>query len=420
MSRSSSARYEEARAHNMTIPLHQLPHELLSTIFQGTLLPAHQRHGDRDVKNLLRLTAVCSHWRDVAQNTATFWTTIRLDDDVRLLALHLRCSHNALISVYANGSRDGRWASKAQLLIPHAARVVKLDLRLWPAVCTEASWYHVSSLLGCPMPALTSLRVDANDVGVFALPPINLGLFPQLQSLTLHETEPAWDPPLMSNVTVVQMYGLLWQQQPTLDEFLRLLSSMPRLQALFCLNCGMKIARNYGGNAVDSRTRGVVPLREIRSLKLKDDSHRPLAVVLKYLSLPSTATVDVDYAPTLDMYLNRDVRDPGAIMVVGWMRRLQAAFLERGLTDEVSDAVSSAPNCSRSFHQEVLGIDKLLTIIENYKGMTAHRLTFSNIMMVVHRIYTLPPHKVHRSGEFKFRKRAYVLYSRWQALANTI
>ncbi|TFY68293.1 hypothetical protein EVJ58_g1081 [Rhodofomes roseus] len=201
------------------------------------------------------------------------------------------------------------------------------------------------------------------------------------------------------------MYGLLWQQQPKLDDLLRLLSSIPHLQTLFFVNCGMKIARNHGGNASDELMRTVVPLRDMRSLKLKEDSRRPLVVIRKYISIPTTATVDVDADHAFMPYpltWSRDVRDPGAIMVMGWMRRLQLAFLERGLTDE-----------------DVLGADKLLTIVEDYKDMTAERLAFSNIMMVVRRIFSLPAHKVHRSGEFKFRKRAYVLYLKWQAIAGS-
>ncbi|KAH9828534.1 uncharacterized protein C8Q71DRAFT_793258 [Rhodofomes roseus] len=351
-----SSSVEESKAHNLTVPVHRLPHELLSRIFQRTL----QRNGDRDVKGSFRLTAVCSHWRDVAQTSPAFWTTIRLDDDVRMLEHFLRCSRNAPISVYANGSRDASWAPKARLLLPHTGRIAVLDLRLWPAVRTEAAWYHVSTLLSLSMPALRSLRVDANDVGVFALPPIDLGLFPQLQSLTLHETGPRGTP---------RSRAITAGTPPTS-------SCAPWCPSATCVLSNSK-----------------------RTLAARSWSSA------RYISIPTTATVDVDADHAFMPYpltWSRDVRDPGAIMVMGWMRRLQLAFLERGLTDE-----------------DVLGADKLLTIVEDYKDMTAERLAFSNIMMVVRRIFSLPAHKVHRSGEFKFRKRAYVLYLKWQAIAGS-
>ncbi|KZT64314.1 hypothetical protein DAEQUDRAFT_741342 [Daedalea quercina L-15889] len=391
----------------MVVSIRQLPYELLSLVFETTNADTLEYDSVyRAVKTLLNLGAVCAHWRGIVRSTPILWTTIHLGTDIRLLELYLRYSSNALITVYSVDPWNTSWPINVRPLVPHVVRIAKLDLRLKPAVSTEASWYHVCSLLNCFMPSLKWLRVDASDLEHFALPPINLGLFPRLQSLILCETEPIWDAPELAQLTVLEMRGFLWQQQPTLDELLRLLSAMPHLQTCVFVQCGLKITCNYQENAAELPTRSVVPLHDVESLTLIDDArHRPLVVVLEYLSLPSTATINLTQAPRRDSTPTPAfLPDPEVLRIRHWKSRLRSALLEpeRPLSDE-----------------DTLGLHRLFTIMENYELMTVERLARTHITIVLHIISSMPAGKVHRTGEFKFRQRAYVLVMKWQALFNT-
>ena len=59
------------------------------------------------------------------------------------------------------------------------------------------------------MPALTSFRLDGPGLDFFSLLPLDLGLFPKLHSLVLHEVGLIWDPPQMTELTDLMMEGLL-------------------------------------------------------------------------------------------------------------------------------------------------------------------------------------------------------------------
>ena len=344
---------EATPAKRRKTPVHALPSELLCLVFRAYLGHQHWTAPSSlttlEPKRILTLTGVCAYWRDVVVNTPTFWTSIALEDSPRILELYLLRSRAITLDVFlVRPVFPNRWGDNVSVLQQHAGRIGSLDLHLKSATTSEGSWYHTTSLLSTPMPALTSLTLDGQDLDVFSLPPIDLDLFPCLQSLILREVEPSWNPAQMAELISLSLEGLLWQQQPTLDELLSLLAATPQLETFCFRNSSSQISSNHKGNAEHSPTREIVQLPRLKSFCVSEsDPRRTLEAVLRYLRVPDSAVIEGGEklaSGYVQVNFSFFLPDPEAVMVTKWKQRLQSAFLVKpeNLSGDVRCARSSS------------------------------------------------------------------------------
>ncbi|TFK58742.1 hypothetical protein BDN72DRAFT_744443, partial [Pluteus cervinus] len=61
---------------NALLPISTLPNEILSDIFSISILRMKNYTNKPGIHNLLRVTWVCHHWRDIALSDASLWTYI--------------------------------------------------------------------------------------------------------------------------------------------------------------------------------------------------------------------------------------------------------------------------------------------------------------------------------------------------------
>ncbi|EIW83102.1 hypothetical protein CONPUDRAFT_89090 [Coniophora puteana RWD-64-598 SS2] len=94
-------------------------------------------------------------------------------------------------------------------------------------------------------------------------------------------------------------------------------------------------------------------------------------------------------------------KDPEARKVREWRHKLQKALLSK-----------SPPS-----NDDMIALDQLFTTVEAYEHENIIQyLSFSKIGKVMRHIFALPPEKVPRDDEFKFRQRAKALVDKWHAI----
>ncbi|TFY61106.1 hypothetical protein EVG20_g7187 [Dentipellis fragilis] len=169
----------------------------------------------------IKVTHVCRHWREVALNNASLWTTVKLES-AALTRVMLGRSRNlgAVIRVGSSSSyRDLSKKVAASGLREHASRIRLLDLDTYPKTRTA-----ILDVLSKPAPVLESVRIvcdctdsDDDPAGAAAadyddddderyihekdIPLLDSRLFggqtPRLHRLVLHQTRISWDSPIL-------------------------------------------------------------------------------------------------------------------------------------------------------------------------------------------------------------------------------
>ncbi|KAJ6502005.1 hypothetical protein C8R45DRAFT_975067 [Mycena sanguinolenta] len=137
-----------AALRHLISPIHTLPVELLAEIFDFAIRDDDYRH----VRDVLRISQVCSHWRQIAHSTPRLWSRyIRLD--LRKRSVESRTS-----------SRDGSWVP-AHCLKAWLLRSSPLAVRVSVALDETFSQRIPDEVLSSA-PRWRSLDLDVNDTPV--------------------------------------------------------------------------------------------------------------------------------------------------------------------------------------------------------------------------------------------------------------
>ncbi|KAJ3720644.1 hypothetical protein C8R42DRAFT_94858 [Lentinula raphanica] len=392
-------------------PIHSLPNELLSYIFLLDSHPPPEPHDSVDsigqevplfnsnsVKTPLKYSAVCRHWRNVAQGTAALWTNIcitlgSIDDTGPRQQKHLDLSH--IISYLSLSrkyplnilldARDPDWdfaepeitelSNSSEyvppfsaddlrlifsLLLPHLPRWRSLDV----LTDTWAPMYTVLCILDRPLtkgaPLLESLTLmRCNDYishsptfeprslkspelfsSLERLQPHHGRIFPLLRNLTLRGVHVAWsslalcNPPLTSLELSSHSYDVL----PTQSQFRNLLESCPKLRSLIIRSSGLATDHKDRSRKVD--THDLKRIANTKSVEL------PL---LEYIRIGYRSALEGCYilqnihAPNIRQLLLEDSTHPGDIDVVEADQILQLiAGLETSINPPQSALFPSA------------------------------------------------------------------------------
>nr|VWO97680.1 G protein beta subunit (G protein beta subunit 1) [Ganoderma boninense] len=247
-------------AWNRSLPINQLPTELLVSIFApvAATMSTEEPYLDRDPK-WTKLVKVCHHWRDVACASPVLWRTIAMRSagyTQRALAL----SNPATVDAFFVRCDSIPQVLNIQLLRPHVHR-----LRLLSFQVIERSWSSAAfSLLqgDAGMPALETLEFPPEGVSQnpreddFENVQFTSQRFPRLRFLTIALT------------TVPHRYALA---ASTGLESLELISTLQRIQGDWV----------HWQDAVPGRLVNPISLQYLKSLSLV---HHPPVYTSQFLS----------------------------------------------------------------------------------------------------------------------------------------
>ncbi|KAJ3570602.1 hypothetical protein NP233_g4293 [Leucocoprinus birnbaumii] len=175
----------------------RLPNEVLSDVFDLSTEPSYDERPIVKTRNLIRLSGVCSHWREVTTSSAVLWRFLDINagdsvDHLNLLSLHFRNVGDGLLSVRINFATGPKCVNSPagivkQLFNPanssklRSVALLHINPRLWSTI---DNWARDSSLL--PLERL--------DLSWDFVPKLNNGLLfensPRLRHITLRNCLP--------------------------------------------------------------------------------------------------------------------------------------------------------------------------------------------------------------------------------------
>ena len=277
--------------HNTLSIIARLPPEILSTIFKCVAAAgAQQSHLVGSKIRWIHVTHVCSHWRRVALEDPSLWTTIPFSHHrwaSEMLERSKMASLTIMINLYA---KDPVYVKLVESSLTRIARIQTLCLRQNLTFLYDDMLTTILANLVEPAPRLESLEVSFNDrVSVHTLPS---GLFsgdaPRLRELELHECALAWDVPFLRNLTTLKMYFVPPTTRPSISQVLAALSNMSHLHTLVLQSIlpegSPEVAAGRAGSGI------VAQLPQLAHLSIEADVPEG-AFLLDHLVYPLTVSI---------------------------------------------------------------------------------------------------------------------------------
>ncbi|KAI1781557.1 hypothetical protein LXA43DRAFT_685164, partial [Ganoderma leucocontextum] len=211
---SRERRLELKRLWNTSLPIHELPNELLVQIFARC-------------KRWQYLMLVCHHWRDVLVSTPAFWRKIDLRQRIDWTTLCFSRSAAATIDICVPHLHR----HPLDVVYPHAHRFKTLRFE------AEYDWHFhtaLSLIFGDGMPLLEDLEFEVFGRTARELEDTNLHLaskgFPRLRTLVLSQTVAPQDPSLYAQLRKLSLSRC--SHTLSFDGFLDALAASVQLEAL--------------------------------------------------------------------------------------------------------------------------------------------------------------------------------------------
>lgn len=213
---------------NVAAPIHRLPPEIMTEIFMIA-----SEWGVHFV-NLLKVTHVCAHWRNLALHTPRLWTTVPLP--LRHIAeLFLARSQPLRVACWLNQLPPAP-PSPAQYDLEPLLPAARLQ-HLHAALSRLDDMDYFIHVLTEPAPHLETLSLEVGREAGWAarVRPVKGALLadtaPKLQTLSLKGVEIPFTSALLTNLVVVKLLSQ-WSDVPSVDTFLDLLERCPHLEVL--------------------------------------------------------------------------------------------------------------------------------------------------------------------------------------------
>lgn len=238
------------RSSGILATIHSLPPETLGYIL---LLCTSERAtppiGDaaRSARELLSLSHVSRHWRDVSLGTPQLWANIQLwpfgNSELAMVDAMLTRSKDTLVqfTLRNDGDRsadytvrvsDHQFLACLNKVMEHGTRLSHLHLH-FPSNLPFANLSATLNRLEAPKLAVLALIVEPGREALH-LPSGMLGAnYPQLQELTLgHCTNIDWDAPIFCSLTSLHLEHVPRHALPTMGRLCSTLGRMPQLAEL--------------------------------------------------------------------------------------------------------------------------------------------------------------------------------------------
>ncbi|PIL29055.1 hypothetical protein GSI_09103 [Ganoderma sinense ZZ0214-1] len=293
---AEAAPVEVARLSNQSLPIHQLPNELLIRIFllvclKGPVSLEGPQAKDMDNATRMTLMLVCRFWRDVALATPIIWRFIEMGRDVYWTKLALTRSDPSTIDIDMRRSTIS--SEELELLYPHAHRIRRLDFYEGNNK-PQSSALHTLCDLG--MPALEELALGrspfigptlANQPGIHTK--LSSQQYPRLRMLCLSRITMPCDPLLYS-----KLHSLILMDcdcDYSFDQFLDILSSCSStLQKLYLVSF---LDRLSDSEPEAKPRRSLISLPRMGEMGLWRHLSCYSSHLIAHLSIPITARIEV-------------------------------------------------------------------------------------------------------------------------------
>ncbi|KAG8946826.1 hypothetical protein FRC04_011373 [Tulasnella sp. 424] len=239
---------EGVHSHNESLPIHQLPPELLQIIIG-------EAYDQKSYRDLFTIRSVCKYWMEIVDSMHELWTRVSLKHDPNLLSMILEKSSTQPLSVsYKEDGIDStggaptpeeKIAGFLRRVTPSAGRWKSLEY--W----ARSDAQH-DRILGLPLHNLQTLLVQmpqtaVNYTGVFDAP--------RLRDLGVYGLSLNWRS--FANMRSLQIDGCV--PSPSVDEVHTLLKTSPNLEVL-------KIARIRQTSPIDDTYSAPIHLPRLKSL----------------------------------------------------------------------------------------------------------------------------------------------------------
>lgn len=276
-------------ANAVCAPVHALPDEVLSIIFED-ILPASSADKGNIRAGRFAFTYVCQRWRSVALSCPRLWTQIPLHAGPEWMHAFLDRSKAAIISIF--GGYGLPWPTYVQSISDHISRVGELTQKAFHS--EHDQMYLDFAQRQLPYLKTAELTImpyfaDKLDATHLVLPDMFLRHAPALEELKLEQFTLFW-PSLqwtqLRSLTLMTRRCHEDLQANTFDGILQCLRAavqLERMQLEYCLP-----------NAPEA-SQAVVPqvaLTRLRYLALRDDAQRCLAL-WRALDVPSRTIVHI-------------------------------------------------------------------------------------------------------------------------------
>lgn len=215
-------------AHNVSIPVHSLPAELLLYIFE-LCMQYHRTKGY--YRSLGELSKVCIRWYKLVQSSPALWTAITSSEPKSVIALALEKSSNLPLDVvYRDEEEMTNWSDLSSFvayLQPYMGRLKTMD------IVSLGRAEPIIDILRHPMPLLEEVQLV--DPFVMWDTPVNLfqNKAPRLTDITLEGINCHWDGDSFHGLNTL---SISWVSFPSGATILDILSNSPQLRKLE-INC---------------------------------------------------------------------------------------------------------------------------------------------------------------------------------------
>jgi len=256
---------------NSFAPINQIPPEVLS------LIPDHWDYDGTD-QDLITLTHVCRTWRTIFTSRPSLWSYLECRD-VDKTRVYIERSKVSPLEVYIEDSPDDPYIKYAVLLM------TQLINRLKCLTISAEGVSHLFDHFACRAPLLKTLAITFSDLPPPALSNTFLdGDFSSLDELRLDGiiTHLAWKS--LSNLTTFEL-SRIPASSVSVTQLLNLFGSAPLLRVIT-----LEDSLPASSDAPPARILSLTYLKE-----LKIDAHQPHLILLNNLSIPTGASLVLEF-----------------------------------------------------------------------------------------------------------------------------
>jgi len=292
------SRLEQAVRTQCPSPIHRLPYELLASIFAMGVFPSEE---EEDPLMLPTLMLVSRYWHDIAINTPTLWSKIRIGNhnSVEKAARVLARSKSVPLNISIDfNDRYNRQGSISDVLM----RAMNL---LAPSICRWKS-FHISvpnrlqantALSHCvseaPLLKVFTVHVfHSMQEDVVSQPPNSLfsGSTPALEVCSLKSFHLGWGHSVLRNLQVIKFDGYWNGSDPSALMILGILQACSGIRELTLRNLS-----DVSESRTTSSSTDLIHLPHLAKISLYYSGSNRTLSVLDRISFPVLERIDIGY-----------------------------------------------------------------------------------------------------------------------------
>ena len=328
------SRLEQAVRTQCPSPIHRLPCELLASIFALGVFPSEE---EEDPLMLPTLMFVSRYWHDIAINTPTLWSKIRIGNhnSVEKAARMLARSKSVPLDIFIDfNDRYNRQGSISDILV-RAMNLLAPSIRRWKSfhLSVPNRFQANTALSYCTLQA-PILRVFTVHVfhsmqeDLVSNPPNTLfcGFTPVLEACSLKSFHLDWDHSILKNLQVIKFDGYWNGSDPSTATILQILRACPDVRELALRNLSDVSESRTTNSSAD-----LIHLPHLTKISLYYSGSNRTLSVLDRISFPALERIDIGYLEDTGLFFDILHRQSLSALPLRHLRVESAYFSEAKL-----------------------------------------------------------------------------------------